>query len=87
MITLILCAVLAIFIGDALYARARIRLRMRAAQAASKRPSHQLTGRTGSGGWRSLNEEAAEQREPESGSPFGKIGQIVSGNNGQRPRR
>ena len=52
MITFVIFAVLAILVADALYSRARIKLRTRAAQAATKRPSHELTEGGSRGGWR-----------------------------------
>lgn len=84
MITLILCAVLAIFIADAIYTRGRIKLRMRAAQAASKLPGHHLTGSTGSGGWRPLEEihREADTQTIADENPFTRIGHSHS-----RPRR
>jgi hypothetical protein len=56
-VVIIVCLVaLAIVAIDALRSRARLGLRTRAAQAVTKRPSHHLTGDTGSGGWRSLED-------------------------------
>jgi hypothetical protein len=78
--------VLAVFIADALYARARIRLRTRAAQA-TRRSSHYLTDATGSGGWRNLSDEAGERAEPEADTPFGKIDQILDSNARRGPDR
>jgi hypothetical protein len=79
-IAFIICAVLVVFIADALYARARIKLRTRA--AASHQPSHSLASGTGSGGWRSLNEDARERGEAAQVEdyPFAGLERIVSNN-------
>lgn len=79
MMGLIIGAVLAVVVADALYARARIKLRTRAAQAVTKRPSHSLSGGAGSGGWRSPNEEAGEREVADS--PFTGLDRIIGRNN------
>lgn len=49
MIGFIIGAVLAALVADALYARAHIKLRARAAHAVTQRPRHHLTGSPCSG--------------------------------------
>ncbi len=85
MITLILCALLAVFIADAVYARARTKLRIRAAEAATQQPSHHLTNGTDSAGWRSLSEEAAERAGAAqvADNPLASVDRII-GNNVRR---
>ena len=82
MIAILIYAALAVFVADSLYSRARIRLRMRAAQAATQRPSHHLTGGTGSSAWHDLHEDA-ERSGAADEHPF--EGFRFLGNNSRRP--
>jgi hypothetical protein len=83
-VTIILCAVFVVFAADAIWARARLRLRTRAQAATSHRMSHNLTGSSPEG-WHSLD-TSERPTEPEADSPFGRIDQILGGNarRGQR---
>jgi hypothetical protein len=77
-----------IFIAEALYARARLKLRTRV-QAATQRSSHSLAGGTNSGGWRSLEDvrERGEAARVED-NPFAWLERIVSNNARHKsPRR
>ena len=81
MIGFIIGAVLAVFIADAVYARARIKLRTRAEESARPR-SHEIIHRS-SRGWHEIGE--AEQPEAEVES-FSRIDSILGGN-ARRPHR
>jgi hypothetical protein len=54
-VTIIICVVWAVVAADAIWSRCRIRLRARATLAATKRPSHDILGRSPEG-WRPLQE-------------------------------
>jgi hypothetical protein len=76
----------AVVIADAIWARANLRLRTRATHGA--RQQHDLiAGASGSGAWRSLNEEAGERAEPEVGSSFTRLDRIVGNNDRREPPR
>jgi hypothetical protein len=74
----------AVVIADAIRARANLRLQTRATHGA--RQQHDLiAGASGSGAWRSLNEDAGErsETEPRGDNPFAKL----LGGNSQRDSR
>lgn len=82
MIGLIIIAVLLVIAADAVWARAKLRLRANATHGARRR--HELNDGDSRVGWHSLGEDAGERREPD----FPGLGSIVS-NNARResPRR
>jgi hypothetical protein len=78
MITVVICAVLVVVAADAIWARASLRLRIRTTQAATQRPSHELTAGGSRGGWKPL-EEVNREAEAQAGgvadeNPFTRIG-------------
>lgn len=84
MIAIIICALLAVVAADAIWARARLRLRTRGQAATTQRMGHNLTGPSPEG-WRSLD-TSERPTEPEADSPFGRIDQILGGNVRRGPR-
>jgi hypothetical protein len=77
-IVFILAAVVA---ADAVWARSRLRLRTRTAQATTQRLSHSLASGTDTGGWRSLGYSESEP-EPQNDNPFDRV---LSGKSRRRP--
>jgi hypothetical protein len=74
---IVICAALAVLGGDALYSRAKLRLRTNATRGA--RRQHELTTGESRGGWRSL-EDIHREAEGQAGgaaddeNPFTRLG-------------
>lgn len=84
MVTIIICAVLAVLAADAIWSRARPRLRTRAAHVDRPR-SREIIHRSPEG-WRSLD-TSERPTEPEADNSFGRIDQILGGNARRGPDR